>query len=391
MTWPTKKLEEVLALSDNGIWGPEDLENGIPILRSTNFNNDGSVNFEDIAHRQVKGDSLKEKQLQKGDILLERSGGGPKQPVGRVVYFDKEGEYYFGNFLTRLRPIREVYPKFLFHFLFNIYQKGITNTLQKQTTGIRNLRFKEYLNFEIPLPPLKIQKQVVVKVEELFEKIDKAKELREKAQEETEQIFSSALQEVFSKAEKKWEARKLSDPTIAEVTMGQSPPSSTYNNQGNGLPFYQGKVDFSEIYLKPPQKWCSKPTKVALKNDVLISVRAPVGPTNICKEKSCIGRGLAAIRAKENLDNFYLFYWFRYNEPEIVNFGQGSTFGAIKKDYLENFKIPLPLLSEQKKIVAYLDNLREKVEKLKQIQQKQLEELTELKQSILAKAFKGGL
>jgi type I restriction enzyme S subunit len=240
---------------------------------------------------------------------------------------------------------------------------------------------------EIPLPPLKIQKQIVARIEELFEKIDKAKELRQKAKEQTAEILQSALQEVFSKAEKKWGAKKLGDSTIAEVIMGQSPPSSTYNTQGNGLPFYQGKVDFSEIYIKSPQKWCSKPTKIALKNDILVSVRAPVGPTNICREKSCIGRGLAAIRTKKKLNNFYLFYWFLYKEPEIV--GQGTTFGAIKKNYLEKLQIPLPPLSEQKRIIVYLDNLREKVEKLKQLQQNQLEELNELKNSILEKAFKG--
>ncbi|MCM8833237.1 MAG: restriction endonuclease subunit S [Candidatus Omnitrophica bacterium] len=242
---------------------------------------------------------------------------------------------------------------------------------------------------EIPLPPIEIQKRIVARIEELFEKIDRAIELRKKAKEETEQIFQSAVQEVFSEAEKKWERKKLHDPNVAEVIMGQSPPSNTYNKDGRGLLFYQGKIDFGEIYLNPSRKWCSKPIKIALKGDILISVRAPVGPTNICTEKICIGRGLAAVRPKQELNNFYLLYWFRYKEPEII--GQGTTFGAIKRNYLERLEIPLPPISEQKKIVSYLNNLREKVDKLKRVQEEQLKELEELKKSILEKAFSGEL
>jgi len=376
MPWLTKKLEGVC----------ERIKIEKAPVGTVPYIEIGDINVEN------KKITLKEKGAVKGSIFAPAKCiiVSRVRPIrGAVALLDKKIAISSAFAILQPKPILDL--KFLFYYL--AYNPNFFEYLgiKQKGSNYPSCREKDILNFEIPLPPLKIQKQIVARIEELFEKIDKAKKLREKAKEETEQIFSSALQEVFSKAEKKWEARKLSDPTIAEVIMGQSPPSSTYNNQGNGLPFYQGKVDFSEIYLKPPQKWCSKPTKVALKNDVLISVRAPVGPTNICKEKSCIGRGLAAIRAKENLDNFYLFYWFRYNEPEIVNFGQGSTFGAIKKDYLENLEIPLPPFSEQKKIVNYLDTLREKVEKLKQLQQGQSEELTELKQSILAKAFKGEL
>lgn len=82
---------------------------------------------------------------------------------------------------------------------------------------------------------------------------------------------------------------------IAEIIMGQSPPSSTYNSSGIGLPFFQGKADFGRLY-PVARKYCSEPKKNALPGDILISVRAPVGPTNLCQEKSCIGRGLAALR-----------------------------------------------------------------------------------------------
>ena len=103
---------------------------------------------------------------------------------------------------------------------------------------------------------------------------------------------------------------------FAEIILGQSPPSSTYNEEQIGLPFYQGKLEFGSIY-PTPRKWCSAPKKIAEKGDVLISVRAPVGPTNVCPEKSCIGRGLAAIRGKKGIEAFFILYLIRSVEEAI--------------------------------------------------------------------------
>jgi type I restriction enzyme, S subunit len=136
---------------------------------------------------------------------------------------------------------------------------------------------------------------------------------------------------------------------ISEIVMGQSPPSSEYNSQGKGLPFFQGKTEFGDLH--PTVKmFCTEPKKIAEVNDILISVRAPVGPTNINITKSCIGRGLAAIRCSKKVDLYYLLYFLRFHESKLAEMGQGSTFEAINKDDLEDIKIPLPPLEEQKRI-----------------------------------------
>lgn len=147
---------------------------------------------------------------------------------------------------------------------------------------------------------------------------------------------------------------------VAKIIMGQSPPSSTYNSEGNGLPFFQGKADFGDIYPRA-RVYCSKPNKIAESGDILITVRAPVGPTNLNRERSCIGRGLAALRVGINLDRNYLFYFLRYYEPQLAKAGTGSTFTAISREDLENIKFPLPPLPEQQRIAAILqkaDRLR---------------------------------
>lgn len=151
-----------------------------------------------------------------------------------------------------------------------------------------------------------------------------------------------------------WKIVYLCNKNIVDVIMGQSPPSSTYNEKGVGLPFLQGKAEFGEIYPSPIF-WCSNPIKIAEKNDVLLSMRAPVGDVNIAPFKSCIGRGLAAIRAKDNKINYlFLFYYLNYAKNLFKSLSMGSTFKAITKKEVENFQIPFPPLKEQKKIAGVL-------------------------------------
>lgn len=140
---------------------------------------------------------------------------------------------------------------------------------------------------------------------------------------------------------------------VAQIIMGQSPPSSTYNTVGEGLPFYQGKTDFGEMYPMP-RVYCTEPSRIAEPDDILISVRAPVGPTNISRERSCIGRGISAIRAGKNIDRDFLLYFLRFYEPELAKAGTGSTFAAIAREDLETIKLPLPPLTEQKRIASLL-------------------------------------
>lgn len=149
-----------------------------------------------------------------------------------------------------------------------------------------------------------------------------------------------------------WQLVRL--PEVAEIIMGQSPPGDTYNVIGEGLPFFQGKAEFGEV-SPTAKKWCDAPKKVAEAGDILMSVRAPVGPTNLADMKCCIGRGLAAIRANPNvLDPTYLRFILRHEEPRLANMGQGSTFAAIGRAELAEVTFPLPPIPEQRRIIDLL-------------------------------------
>lgn len=167
-----------------------------------------------------------------------------------------------------------------------------------------------------------------------------------------------------------WRVEKLGNGIICDLIMGQSPDSKSYNQNNEGLPFFQGKKEFGKIYPIVEQ-YCSKPNKTALENDILLSVRAPVGALNIANLECCIGRGLAAIRVnKSHLISKYLFFFIQKFVNKFIEKSNGSTFEAITKKELEKIDIIVPPLPQQEKIVKVLDNSASLVEQQKQLIEK---------------------
>jgi type I restriction enzyme S subunit len=237
---------------------------------------------------------------------------------------------------------------------------------------------------EIPLPPLEIQKRIVARIEELFEKIDKAKQLREKALEETEQIFQSALQEVFETKRKFFQERTLGEVVKIYDNLRKPLNSQIREKMKGKYPYCgaNGIVDYINQYIFDGEYL------------LLAEDGGFWGPNEqsayIMKGKFWANNHVHVLKPLTAIADIR-FLLFTLNYLDLRPYISGSTRGKLNQENLKKIKIFLPPLSEQKKIVAYLDNLREKIEKLKQLQQKQLEELTELKNSILDKAFKGEL
>lgn len=153
---------------------------------------------------------------------------------------------------------------------------------------------------------------------------------------------------------------------VCEVISGQSPESIYYNENEEGLPFYQGKTEFTNRYLGSPVKWTSNITKESIKNDIVMSVRAPVGPVNIVTEKICIGRGLAAIRCSDSIKSDFLFYLLKSKENQI-NGNSGSTFASINRKEIEEIEIPLPPLHIQEEIVSEIEGYQKVIDGARQV------------------------
>ena len=181
-----------------------------------------------------------------------------------------------------------------------------------------------------------------------------------------------------------WMQVKLED--VCEIILGQSPPSSTYRKSPDGLPFFQGKADFGDV-SPTPTTWCVKPHKIAEVGDILISVRAPVGPTNIATTRCCIGRGLAALRCQDSIDRDFLLASLKLYESEISRMGSGSTFKAITGKQLKALIIPLPPFSEQKRITAILNDYMTDIVRARVAAEAQLEAAEALSAAYLREIF----
>lgn len=178
-----------------------------------------------------------------------------------------------------------------------------------------------------------------------------------------------------------WSLIKLGN--FAVINMGQSPSSDTVTtNKADGIPFYQGKSEFGLLHPSP-RKWCTEPKKIAQKDDILISVRAPVGPTNIATTSCCIGRGLSSISAIGNTNFKYLHYVFRALEKNISNLGNGTTFSAIALKDLQGIPVPVPSPEEQSRIVEKIDELMVLCDRLEVEQEKKRKLQIHLRQAIL--------
>lgn len=268
------------------------------------------------------------------DLIVSCSG-----TMGRIAIIPKNCKPgVINQALLKISPeISKIIPEYLkaildSEIIQNKYFKNTLGTGMQNVSSIKNLK-----NIMIPLPNMKEQERIVAEVNGYQKVIEGAK-----------QIINNYKLSV--KAEDDTPIRKLVD--CAEIIAGQSPDSCHYNTKSNGLPFYQGKSGFGDYYLKDPLLWTSKSTKIAEKDDILMSVRAPVGPVNIAPFKVCIGRGLAAIRPKNNLSYLYLFYYLYSNQHIINQKSLGSTFEGITRRDIEDIVIPLPSLEDQNRIVA---------------------------------------
>ncbi|WP_243555759.1 restriction endonuclease subunit S [Priestia megaterium] len=255
------------------------------------------------------------------------------------------------------------------------YFRLIRNSVQQMSsqTAQENINLKTLDRIRIATPPIEVQKKIVSILSAYDDKIENSICIIKNLEEQASILFNHWFVDYeFPNSQGKsyksqngkfdndlpvdWNITNLSE--IADINMGQSPPSSTYNKTGEGLPFYQGVVDFG---LRYPEisTYCSKPKKIAELDDILLSVRAPVGELNRASIQCCIGRGVAAIRHKNGYNSF-LFYALQKNCYALHAAKNGSIFDAINKQVLLDMKIVLPpekIVEKFEEIVKPMDEM----------------------------------
>lgn len=230
----------------------------------------------------------------------------------------------------------------------------------------------------LPLPPLEVQKKIAGVLGALDDKI----ELNNKINNNLEQQAMALYKNLITENEENLQEVFLSD--VANITMGQSPDGSSYNEDCIGTVFYQGRAEFGFRY--PTRRlFTTEPKRMAHYNDILMSVRAPVGDINVAKEDCCIGRGLAAIQSKNNTPSFILYTMYNLKKNLNIFNGEGTIFGSINKDSLNSLKINIPpenIIMKFEKTVSPIDRLIEN-------NCKENEQLTQLRDTLLPKLMSG--
>jgi len=290
-----------------------------------------------------------------------------------------------------------VLQKYLFYYLRSQREVFLWSGKGATQQNISQTLLKAW---KIPLPPIPEQQEIVEILEDHLTRLDAAladvKQAKVKAAQFRRSLFRAAFTGnligdgagLMTDLPNGWEIMRLDE--IADVVMGQSPPGSSYNENGEGRPFFQGKTEFGEVH-PTVRKYTTAGTKFAKAGDILMSVRAPVGPTNIADIDCVIGRGLAAIRAKTVVSQNYLRWSLKHLEIDIQSKGTGTTFDAITGETLRGTLIALPPLPEQQKIVEIIEDHLSRLDASVAIADAMEKQSFSLRRSLLQAAFSGQL
>lgn len=347
-------LSELLELSDSGVWGDEDQTSGISVLRSTNFNANGTLDLSKLTFRALEPRNRERKLLRPGDILLEKSGGGPKQPVGRVCLFKgADIPHSFGNFIARLRPREGVLSEYLFYFLWQFHASGKTSHYQKQTTGIRNLELPRFLSIQVPLVSLDEQRRIV----DLLARAEGIVRLRREAQKKAQAIIPALFLNMFGDPAtnpRGYKTSKLGE--LARIVGGSSlPAGEPFAGQEDGLMLLKvGDMNLpgNEILFNTSKEWVpdERRTYSSLgKQAIVFPKRGAAIATNkkrLTTRASLLDPNLMGIEPDAAVARpVFLYHWFcQFDLATITN---GSTVPQLNKGDLTPLSVFLPPLELQ--------------------------------------------
>ncbi|EJF52036.1 restriction endonuclease S subunit [Saprospira grandis DSM 2844] len=367
--WKKVKLGEVLTKPISGEWGTDPTDRKIGVIRTTNFTNEGKVDLtKGVAYRDIPETKVEKKQLRKRDVIIEKSGGSPKQPVGRVVFFKEEGTYLCNNFTSILRAKNDqkLDQKFLFYYLFYIHKVGVTNLYQNKTTGIINLQLTRYLKeVSIPLPPLSEQKAIAAQLD----RADKVRQALAQSLKDYDRLLAASFLDMFGDPTTnihQFPKGKIRD-LVKEVRYGTSQKASSegafeYLRMNNIT--YSGNWDFSSLkYIDLTEK--DQPKYLIKKGDLVFNrtnSKELVGKTAVYKRDEAVAIAGYLIRVRTNekaLPEYISAYLNSSHGKQTLQGMCKSIVGManINAQEMQDIKILIPPLSLQQEFAQLVERI----------------------------------
>jgi len=393
------KISSLITDKISGEWGTDSLTgDGVNVIRTANFTNSGTISFHNIVKREIENKVVEKKKLIDGDIIIEKSGGSPSQPVGRVVYFESPDKsiYLCNNFTTVLRPNREkINPKYLFYLLYNFYQTDKVLSFQNKTTGIINLKLDRYLDAEITYDSeLETQNKIVAI-------LDKAKAIlykREETVKKYDELLRATFLEMFGDPvtnRKGFNQVLLREKNYFKIQGGGTPSKSKDEYYGSEIPWVtpkdmkfdlieNSKIKLSSLGLENSTAKLIKPfsTLVVVRSGIL-KHSLPVG---ITLKDVTINQDLKAITPLKTKP-FFTYWNIKLFEKFLLEKVRAVTADNIDSDILLSISILFPEESKQlefEQIARTFYKCKEKV----MLSKSKIENLIE---SITQLAFNGEL
>lgn len=367
---------------------------GIPLVRISNIEN-GIVNINECIYVNKLEKNEEKYVIEKGDLLIALSGATTGKNgvyyLDEIAYLNQRiGNIKIKNKEKVLNEYRNYYIALKNEDILNLAYGGAQPNISPKVI--------EFIS--IPLSPINEQQRIVNRIESLFTKLDRAKELIENTLAQFEQNKMAILHKAFTgELTVKWRKKnnineknffnKVKLKNVIKLISGRDVSVSLCNDKSIGIPYILGasNIKDNKFFI---ERWIENPVVVSEKNDILLSVKGTIGKLYLQKEEKInISRQIMALRVLNDLNTHYLYY-FLLRECERLKFeGNGLIPGISRKDILD-LNILLPTLEEQQEIVNILDKLLAKYNKIKNLEQ-QLEKIELLKKAILAKAFRGEL
>ena len=387
------KLIDVTGKALSGEWGMDDIAgNGVPVLRTTNFTNEGIINYDNIVTRRITKKNIGEKYLRKGDIIIEKSGGSDKFPVGRVVYFDgDENTYLFNNFtgLLRVKNKEEWYPKYIFYSLFANYKRGGTRPFENKTTGLHNLKIDDYLT-RYEVTALKKEEQIFIC--EKIDRIYRIIKLREQELQLLDELIKARFVEMFGEPRinpNKYPTKMIKDTCI--VITGNTPSRKVDEYYGDAIEWIKTDNIVSDLlYPTVASESLSDSGKAvgrtvdagAILMACIAGSVASIGRVCITDREVAFNQQINAIVPKE-YDVRFLHALLQISKDYLVEDINMAIKGIMSKSKLEEKEFIVPSMEEQVGFAEFV----EQVNKSKVVVQKALDEAQLLFDSLMQEYF----
>lgn len=390
-----------LCSSLNGLWkGKKEPFVNVGVIRNANFTKDFKLDYSNIEYIDVELRSFEKRNLQDGDLIIEKSGGSEKNPVGRAVLYEGEsGKYSYSNFtsILRIKDKKQLSSKYLYNFILYRYKEGDMADMQSHSTGIHNLDYEKYLAIEIPVPSLTEQERIVEKLDEAFAKIDALKENAQKGLQAMKDLWQATLNSAFSSSVFK----KTDD--ILDVVNGFAFKSEDFKKNA--------ELKVIKITNVGVREFVEDDSRINRIHENLDSAKVYEGDVVIALTRTIISSGLkvavvpnsynnallnqrvACLRENGSSSIKYVYYYLSSKNAMKYVLSKVNTLMQPNLSIMDLRNMPIPYVPKDKQyeIVAKLEKIQESCLYIQYGYEQELSEYEALKQSILRRAFSGEL